>query len=265
MNDDAVYEHFRFNNDDGSSKDWAIAVAPPGLRIRHGKTGAKARLSEVPSENFVGRLAEREMQVRIDSKRAKGYFQVGWADIVDGHLVARSAVPIFDLHWEVASPLEIGALWNAFARLSDALSDVRNVSCKIVNQYQESPGHPSVKTLLSTGLQVELEHRTWLFGQQCGGGLDRAARGGGRVSIHDGAVPILVLMALEREFPGKFRFADDDGGDVKLSIAEDDPFLGEARESFAEVEEIGAKLGLCLGPIRLSESGGKSAGQTSWF
>jgi hypothetical protein len=255
MADSTIYTHFRCHNDDGSSKDWAIGLTSDGIRIRYCATNQTARLTDVAASKFPGRTPQQEMWQRIQKKVADGYVELGEARIEKGRLVETKPAQEQHLFWEAQEAFPVAALQEKLTEIADCLSDgAFNAKTTLVEDVDED------------GLRVIQPQGNWDFGHQPRGGLDTSNRGGGKVSIRLGPVPILILMALDRAFPNTLRFTNDEGEDLRPLLSKSDQFLGRAVTTTPEqVIATGAALGLCLGPIRLSDNMQDGQDRSLWF
>ncbi|MGI9294516.1 MAG: hypothetical protein ACR2PS_11095 [Pseudomonadales bacterium] len=255
MADGTIYKHFRCQNADGSSKDWAIGLTGDGLRIRYCATNQTARLTDISSSKFPGKAPDAEMWRRISQKTSGGYVEVGEARIERGRLVETKPDNEQHLFWEAVTHFHGPALIEKLVAVVQCLSE-----CSLdaaVSLVEEEDGD---------GLRVIQPQGTWDFGFQAGGGLDHTMRGGGKVSHRLGPVPVLILLALDRAFPNTLRFTNDEGDDVKPVISKDDQFIGRAVMAAPDqLTAIGASLGLCLGPIRLSDTLQGLQDRSLWF
>lgn len=252
MSDSTIYTHFRCDNGDGSSKDWAIAIVGDGLRIRYCATGQTARLRTVSSQKFPGKTAQEEMRHRIEKKLDGGYQELGEARLERGRLVESKPVTETFLHWEAQTAFPEQELTGKLAEFHDEVATL-DLGVEIV--------------VFEWGIRVRAAQREWNFGFHQSGGLQADGRGGGQVSAFMGPVPVLILLAVDRAYPGTLRFSDEHGNQVRPLIDRDDEYLGvRASGSFDRVTQVGAALGLCLGPLRLGDTLGDDAqGRSLWF
>ena len=252
MSDSTIYTHYRCQNGDGTSKDWAIGISGQEVRIRYCATGQTARLSVVPASKFVGRSADEEVANRVQKKLDAGYLEIGLACMDGGRLKETQPLQETFLHWEARIALPKDEL---LARCREIETELAELELGGVN----------VSTL-DGGLQVTSPQREWHFGFGSEGGLTDDGRGGGKISRFCGPVPVLVLLTLDRAFPGTLHFANDQGEQIRPSLARDDEFLGHsALSSFERIMEIGAALGLCLGPLRFVGTTGSDQDPSLWF
>lgn len=246
--DATVYRHFRYQHDDGSSKDWAVGIDAGAVRIRYGATGQTARLRVVPSEKCRGD-ARGELQIRIREKVRKGYVELGEAVVDRGRLKATPVRTQRILFWETRTPVDKHALLD---RLAWA-----------VERADADEFGYAVTWTPETGVTCVFNQSTWSLGYGPDGGLNDDGRGGGQVLPEHGPLPILLLMVLARAFPGAIVFANDKAEAVTPLLRGDDPYFGDIAVDFDAVIELGARLELCLGRIRLVESDG--AHRAVWF
>ncbi|AJF08171.1 WGR domain-containing protein [Geoalkalibacter subterraneus] len=69
-----VIAHLRFDNPDGSSKDWIIRRTSDGFATEWGRTGKALQSKNFPGKNFSN--VDAEIQRRISEKYKKGYQDV---------------------------------------------------------------------------------------------------------------------------------------------------------------------------------------------
>lgn len=252
MTDNTLYAHYRCENGDGTSKDWAIGISGDEVRIRYCATGQTARLSVVPVAKFVGRDADEEVAHRVQKKLDAGYIEVGLACMDGGRLKETEPVQESFLHWEARSALPKDALLKFFRSIEADLAEMDLRGFRV--------------SLQGDDLIVSSAQHEWRFGFSNEGGLTGDGRGGGKISRFCGPVPILILLTLDRVFPDVLHFANDQGTQIRPSLARDDEFLGtNSQAAFERVMEIGAALGLCLGPLRLIGTSGNDQESSHWF
>ncbi len=249
-NDALTYHHFRCENGDGSTKDWAIAAACDGEKIwvRYGATGQTARLKEIPVSSKGG--AASQIAMRIDEKISKGYRAIGHAKVINNRLQSIQTIPANTLYWESVVPFNRERLIDALKEIASKLGD-------------DIPGiNISVS---ASGLVGSFNGVPWELGYEKDGGLLPDSRGGGVILNSQGPLPILILIALQQVFPDTICFANCDGNTVKPQVARNDPYLGASVEDYGFVQTIGARLNLCLGKINLNIGGSSDQNQPIWF
>ena len=231
------------------AKDWAIRQSDGNLYIRFGKTN-KVNQHRVIPQSQVSRALSKDMSVRIRDKIRGGYREVGAATFKNGRMVlVDSETPrAGTLYWRVSIPLPPAAFWDFVRSIAPRLTGWR----------------PSVlpRVIPGQGLRVSLTDGTWNLGIQEGGELDMDLRGGGEVPPTLGLVPVLILMALDRAFPGAVTFADARGYPLTPAVSVRDPLLGP---EFTLASSLASRLG--LGPDTLSVVASDSADSSPsyWF
>lgn len=68
--------HLRYQNPDGTSKDWIAEVVGNKLRVHFGKTGKRMQMRETPASQCADGNPLNELSLRMDKKIAKGYEEV---------------------------------------------------------------------------------------------------------------------------------------------------------------------------------------------
>lgn len=259
-----LYRVFRRGDTAATSMDWAVKTGDEGLSIRYGPSGGLAVLTEVPLKVCADGSAAKEARLRIAQKVKDGYRQIGCADYVRGRLVLSKDPADADdeLFWEIRPPQgepldlessEKDAAWPALIR-----EIVAELIDKGVPARLESPDGKRV-----AGLTIGTPDGDWAFGLQSGGGLNADPRGGGIIRRVHGVAPILVLIRIEREFPGTVTFADANARAVDLLISPLDPWVGDAAAAFEHTQSLAAALRLCPAamPVVIAEDGP----QPMWF
>lgn len=249
--DPTVYRHFRFQNPDGSSKDWAIGLAEDeDIRIRYGAKGRTVRLHTLAKEACSSGV-QAEIAARINRNVRKGYVELGEATVNGrGRLEAVVAppAPVRLLDWELRTPVDRG--------------DVLHCLRWIFERMEPLTAHTDVEFIDDQGLRGGADEASWSIGYGPGGGLGDDGRGGGQLSPEQGALPVLVLLVLEREFPGAVAFADERAKAVKPRLHISDPYFGNPSVDFDAVVETATALELCLGLVHLNDLGDE---QAVWF
>jgi hypothetical protein len=243
---------YRYQNPDGTSKDWAICDGGDGnIYVYFGKTGKKLQMRIIPPSRFSKLGIAEEIEHRTGEQIYDGYNFVSQVQIVDGVVTSVSSDPqLSPIEWEMARKIDSTELCETLAKMVEALGSTPYPGTT-VNYEKES-------------LVVKNGTRVWRFGivESMEGGISRTTgRGGGRVLPEHGPIPLLVLMTMDASFPGTFVFGDEQGNTVKLRLSEDDPWFSPGRVAFGKLRAAAAKLGI-VAPS-MSELNVRSTGV--WF
>lgn len=243
---------YRYQNPDGTSKDWAIGDGGDGnIYVYFGKTGKKLRVAVIPPARFAKRTLAEEIERRIEEQTRDGYQYISRARIIDGLVTSVTTDPaLAPIEWDMTQKIDLDQLRLKLHEIAAALGD---------NPY---PG--LAMTLTEDAILLKNGNRSWQFGvsESLDGGIKRSTgRGGGRVLPEHGPIPLLVLMSIAASFPGTFVFGDDTGNTVSLRLSEDEPRFAPNRVVFSKVRAAAAKLGI-VAPS-LSELNVRSTGV--WF
>jgi hypothetical protein len=224
----------------GGSKDWAILVTPEGeLRTLHCATGQTVRRTDIPRSKFADVWVEKHR--RVDEKRAKGYELLGSAVVESNRFKLVQQPPSQardDVHrWDISIPLERALVHERIAWAVEQLS--AHVAPDSI-EYDE-------KTVVCRCTGPE----PWQFGFSDEGGVHKSGRGGGVILRSQGLLPRLLLLYLIRCFPSSVSVIDSADRTHHPRVARDSDFVGERLFDYERVLDLGSRLGLCLGPMRL--------------
>lgn len=239
-----------------ASKDWAIAVQSNGhLSVRFGATGKTARLVDIPPGHFSRPTAAEEAGLREQAQLDQGYEYVGDAVMRRGHLeVIPQVVPArsqeLDVFWEIKQSIERDALIEALRTTAERLN-AGPLTHRV--EWDEK----------RTACRVHTRTR-WEIGFTDPGGLTPDGRGGGVVRREQGVLPLLVLIHLQRTFPGALSLVNAKAEPLVATFQADDPVIGANRFAQSEVVPLIGRLGLCPGWIPLPQDGEGSAGLAIW-
>lgn len=250
--DDVEYQLYRCPTRAGF-KDWAIGIGRDGtLRTQHCATGQTVRRTDIPASSYTDVHQEQERRVR--EKLAKGYVYIGTARVKEGRLQqkeSKTAAIDAGIHWEIAEPID----------RAEFLAWLRST----VERLNSGP-LPN-RTEFDADAEVCRVHakRTWEFGCSDAGGIGKEGRGGGKILREHGVLPLLILTALQRTFASVCTLADDSGAVLTPRLLRDDPVLSALVFNHDLVLELGERLGLCVGRVRLLESKDSAHTPAVWF
>lgn len=231
------YATYRCPSSSGS-KDWGIAItADNGLRTVHCATGQTVRRTDIPKSQF--RDPHEECQRRTSEKTRKGYAYLGKAVIQSNRLKLvnepATGTPTDRHRWEAVTALDRLELHR---RLAWAVEQVAEDAAPETIVFDEN-----AVVCRCTGPDL------WSFGFSDDGGLHSVGRGGGVVTMRQGLLPRLMLLYLQRCFPGAIAITAGEEMLESPRISRDSPFIGEHLFDYERVLQLSSRLGLCVGPL----------------
>lgn len=224
-----VFDLYRKDNGNGSSKDWGIAISSgTQLIVRHCATNKPARLHVIPLN---GNTAESEKNKRIRGKFLNGYVYVGQAKIVKNRFEMFSTPPKSDdlsLFYRGKTMIDDTFLMNIFKDAADKLD---------VFDFDEFSR--TIKVVTPT---------EGLFWEYPISSLSEQAAGRvftGEVDVLScGIWPLLLLMFINEQH--ELDYADAKGKEAILQITPTSEWFANSTYSYIEIEEKASQLGLIL-------------------
>ena len=245
---EGMYAVYRSKREDGTRCQRGIRVHDDRVEIRAGETGAGLELIQLSREDCLNEDPWTEMRWRRSQWISEGFVRVGYGDCPNGWLNTLYEVGTADLeaepkdekvalHWAAPRHFRPVAIEGLFLDLAKALENTGHV---VAAEILHSGGR--------CGLNVETPNRLWTIRRRPDGLLAEAGKdGAARLFKADGVVPFLVLMRIEREFPGTIEFfwlEQSDAWRVQPNLSPSDPYLGERAGPYQDTLRVAEALGL---------------------
>ena len=244
-----LYAVYRREGDESAEGARGIRVYDESVEVRYGNAGKATGYQEISRQECLNKDPWAEMRWRRSQWIMSGFVRVGYGDYPRGQLrmlqAAETAVPqqqpkdpALALHWAANRHFAPAALDDLLLDIARALRDTGHVV-----------GARSLYVDGWCGLSVETPNRLWTIRRQGDGMLAEAGQdGASRLLEGDGVVPFLVLMRIEREFPGAIEFVwleQSDAWRVQPKLARSDPYLGDPVGPYVDTLRVAEALGLC--------------------
>lgn len=266
-----MFTLYRFDNPNGTQKDWAIAALPDKVVIKYGSTGEKYRTTIVPLGKCSGSTANEAARRRREKER-EGYWLVGVVELdapapsptavtpasAQGSAQASpdatvAAPPAASpkLYWSYTAPTGLGRelgriLLDRASEIADVLKEHGVAEVDVARTPLADDGEIGHLTLtdIKTGVK-------WGFGVArniiTGSVGLMARRGSGVVNDDAGLAPILFLFAMKVRLVG-LTLADDRNNEVDHVIAASGhPAIAE--EDLPTAKRVGAELDFYKAPL----------------
>lgn len=253
-----LYTVYRHLENESEGTDWAMRIREQQLEIRHGPIDEPSTRVCIPARLCHEGTPWKEARLHTDTRLNEGYVRIGLGRFPDDRLAlsVRDNSAALALHWASRTEVDKEVFSGLLARIKARL---RGAGVRAIHSRSGVSGEP--------GLAVNAPNGVWKINRRSHGRFCEHNRPGiARVHETDGTVPVLVLMAIERELPGAVRFTwrePDRAQTVAPQVTETDYWLGEHVAPFGDTRRVAHALG--LGPAQQWIIGGEDDPSPLWF
>lgn len=249
-----IYRRYRAADE---GEDRAVRVIDDGVELRQGPIDGDTQHRVVPQARCAYSTPWKEVQQRTRAWTRDGYARIGLGRCEAGRLElgVRDENARVALHWQATAAID-RARWAVTVKAVAAA--LRGVGVQAAHR-RNGPTGSSLEALVLSGV--------WRLDRLIDGRFGAHGRAG-VATIHerDCTVPILVLMRIERAFPGSVAFtwrAPGEHQPVAPHVTRTDLWLGSHVAPFGETLQVACALGLM--PAQRVLVAGARAPEPIWF